>query len=147
MTRRKEPAQAKTARASISLRERARAAWQNYIKNELEWERQIARQSFVLVERLSAGCGDLYDVNLIVDDKQVRALVDGLIFISTYYETCETTPSSSTDRFFGVRLWWKCVRCQKIETSSIIYTDYDLGHQLDVFAPESSHHCRSRDIS
>ncbi len=106
---RKEPTQVQSERTSISLCERARAAWQRHIRDELEWERQIARQSFVLVERLYAVCGDQYDVNLIVDDKQVRALVDGLVFISTYYEMYEEISSHSADRFFGVRLWWECV--------------------------------------
>jgi hypothetical protein len=126
----------------MPLRKQAKAAWQCRLKDELEWQRRIMRQLFALLDRVYAICSHQYDVNLLVDGMQVRATVDGLHFISTYYEMYESIPIDSPETFFGLRLWWQCAKCKRIETSDVIYTDYDLGRQLEVFLPEASHNCQ-----
>jgi hypothetical protein len=126
------------------LRERARAAWLNHVNKELKWERIFTRQTFVLLERIYAVCGDNYDVHLTIKGRQIVACVDELKFISTYYELCENLPLDSEDRCFGIRLWWRCEKCHRVRTSDVIYTDYDLGKQIETFTPQQSHKCRRR---
>lgn len=126
------------------LRERAKAAWLHHVDDELKWERIVTRQTFVLLERIYAVCGKEYDVDLTIRGRQVIARVDELRFISTYYELYENLPPESEGRCFGIRLWWKCDKCRRTRTSDVIYTDYDLGRQLEIFAPQRSHQCRGK---
>lgn len=124
------------------LRDRAKAAWLHHVDKELKWERIFTRQTFVLLERIYAVCGNGYDVHLTVRGRQIIACVDELKFVSTYYELYERLPPESDDRCFGIRLWWKCEKCRRVRTSDVIYTDYDLGRQLETFKPQRSHRCR-----
>lgn len=126
------------------LRERAKAAWLHHVNNELEWERGITRQTFVLLERVYAVCGHGYDVDLTINGWQVIARVDELKFISTYYELYKNLPQDSEDRCFGIRLLWRCEKCRRMKTSDVIFTDYDLGRQLEIFAPQRSHRCKCK---
>ncbi|MBC7910156.1 MAG: hypothetical protein H7Y30_06630 [Pyrinomonadaceae bacterium] len=113
-----------------SLRVRAKAALLGHLNNELRWEKLITQQMFFLLERIYAICGDQYDVKLIVDGTLVRARVDGFDFISTYHDLREISLSNNSSRNFGVRLWWECRSCGRVETSDAIFTLYDLGQQL-----------------
>jgi hypothetical protein len=126
------------------LRERAKNAWLHHVDNQLKWELIITRQTFVLLERVYAICGHDYDVDLSITGWRVIARVDELKFISTYYELYKNLPPDSEDRCFGVRLWWKCEKCRQVRTSGVIYTDYDLGRQLETFEPQRSHRCRAK---
>jgi hypothetical protein len=126
------------------LRERAKAAWLHHVNNELKWERIFTRQTFVLLERIYAICGEDYDVDLAINGYQIIARVEELSFISTYYELHENLPQDAEDRCFGVRLWWRCEKCRQVETSDVIFTDYDLGRQLESFAPQCSQRCKGK---
>lgn len=128
--------------STLRLRARAKAAWHRRLEKKLKWDRQLSNQMFVLLDRVYAICGFQYDVHLFWDSWQLRANVDGLYFISTYGELRKSLAPDSIETFFGVRLWWQCGKCRRVKTSDVIYTDYDLGRQLEVFSPEASHRCR-----
>ena len=144
MLKNKRQKKSERTRTVIPLRRRAKEAWQSHVKDELEWERRITKQTFVLLDRVYAICSDQYKVNLRVEGMRVLATVEGLQFISTYYEMYKSIPLDSLETFFGLRLWWQCAKCKRIETSNVIYTDYDLGRQLEAFSPEASHNCQRR---
>ena len=84
------------------------------------------------------------DVSLIVEGTLVRAKIEDLEFISTYYEMVEDLPPESTERFFGLRLWWECNKCDEVEISEIIFTLFDLGQKIDSFNPKLTHKCRKK---
>src|SRR4051812_45868519 len=89
------------------LRVRAKSALLEHLNNEMRWEKLITQQMFFLLERVYAISGDEYEVALTINGSQVKARIEDIEFISTYYEMHESLPSNSRQRFFGVRLWWK----------------------------------------
>lgn len=127
-----------------ALRGKAKEALNKHIKVEKEWEYAINHQIYFLLERLYDICGYDYDIQLVVWDRQVRAKVDGLEFISTYYEMKERLKNDSIPNAFGLRLWWECPQCKKTKTSDIIFTIHELGQQIETFNPQITHRCKRK---
>lgn len=131
---------------SISLRQKAGAAWQQQeVKERRALERRISREPLALQEKLRAVCGDEYEIRVDTSGERVTAEVDGLLFVSTYNEPFRIAmPEDMAEQYAGVRLWWRCEKCGDHQQSEVIYQTHELGKQLENFTPEKAHRCRIR---
>jgi hypothetical protein len=129
---------------TLSLRDKAHAAWQQQQKDKQEELKQRAlREPLVLQEKLRKICGDEYEIKVNTDGTPIVAEVDGLYFVSTYNEPHQLSwPAAMAENYTDVRLWWSCPRCGKGERSYVIRHTYELGKELESFSPEESHKCK-----
>lgn len=126
----------------VSVKKRAESAWEERLETLEMWHRVYSLQLFHLLERIYGICTRAYDIQLVVKGEQIRAVVDGLTFVTTYYEHYHNISPESIEGIFGLRLWWQCPLCKKELTSDEIVSVCDLGHKLSNFSPEITHKCR-----